>query len=55
MQTFSLIIVWFSVGWTIATFPILMAILGLSLWATHENKKHQEKMRQLFSEDKESE
>jgi len=51
METFSLILVWFSVGWTITTFPIVMAILGLSLWANVENKKHREKLRQLLSED----
>jgi len=52
MQTFSIILVWFCVGWTIATFPILMGIVGLSLWANMENKKHQEKIRQLLTEDK---
>ena len=55
MQTLCIILVWFCVGWTIATFPILMGIVGLSLWANIENKKHQEKIRQLLSEDKDSE
>jgi len=51
METFSLILVWFSVGWTIATFPILIGIVGLSLWANIENKKHQEKIRKMMTED----
>lgn len=55
MQTLCIILVWFCVGWTIATFPILMGIVGLSLLASHENKRHQQKIKQLLSEDKESE
>ena len=55
MQTLCIILVWFCVGWTIATFPILMGIVGLSLWANIENKKHQERIRQLLTEDKDSE
>jgi len=55
METFSLIFVWFCVGWTIITFPGVVILFLFSLWADYENAKHQEKMKQLLTEDKESE
>ena len=52
METFSLILVGFCVGWTVTTLPCTILIFSLGFWANYENAKHQKKLDQLLSEDK---
>ena len=45
------ILVWFSIGWTIITFPILVFVIVLSWWAERENAKHQAGIKKMMTED----
>jgi hypothetical protein len=52
MQTSLCILIWFCIGWTTVTFPVLLAIVVLAVGAKISDAAHKKSMRELLCEKK---
>ena len=52
MQTSLCILIWFCIGWTTVTFPILLAIVVLAVCAKISAAAHKKHMKELLCEQK---